>query len=623
MCQRKKYQSRDWPERDGEEGALNASHYYYTRDEDDRHLEETIYKWDLIEDALVLADVNSLYPTAQAKFEYAYGKREIKVFNDPEEQVREARRLQSLQDSDDLMIRTCYCVDITPPADLITSFLMERDKKTNTIIHNLEEKKQQWYWGQELEEAIILKYVVNRVHKKCIFQYKGKIFDQYVNKCWQGRLDNPKSESPIINQCYKSMLCELTGKFGQHTHATNSCIFSSQFEPSEKQRANFEKLVSNIRDHSAIFSRDGQNVAIALEVVNPHPEPSYPIYLSAQILAYARVYMSRIMRVINAYHDVNNAIYYTDTDSLCIREGCLERLYKANLLGTGLGQLKCDLRPDLQPTILNTTTGKFEIDERESWKFAKIIKAIWLAAKGPYCLLYINPPRSEEEKFKEVTKKLEKLKIKVEDCSDEFLKQMMKKEKTEDRRVRAKIRMKGIPVPPQHLNFFHFEEHETKIMEKELLRYDNLLAWIDDPFCRALPPNIVKERIFMFKSAVDGSFAFYRYPSYNLLHNIMHSEGELFCFFGGMKKSFHKKGSTSETDFLTVRPTVVRRQVCRNDWWAKSGRQYVASDSSDVRGQEYALTFPLGYISSQTRKNIAYEKYVDWMIAQSENFENF
>lgn len=288
MCQRKKYQSKEWQMRDDAEpiGKRQADEIASFLD----NKSEILYDWEDIEDYLVLADVNSLYPTAQKLFEYAYGDWKYKTPRNDQEAVEWAAKLNRLEDRKDLMRRTCYEVSITPPRDLITAFLMRRDEKTKGIVHSLEPIEKQWYWGQELEEAIILKYIVDKVHCMKIFEKKGKIFDAYVDKCWQGRLDNPKWKNPLVNTGFKNALNELTGKFGQHTHQTNTCILSSNFVPeSEKAKQALERLIANVVDHNAVFNRKGNNVAIELEVRNEQSEPSYPIYLSAQILAHARV----------------------------------------------------------------------------------------------------------------------------------------------------------------------------------------------------------------------------------------------------------------------------------------------------------------------------------------------
>ena len=53
---------------------------------------------------------------------------------------------------------------------------------------------------------------------------------------------------------------------------------------------------------------------------------------------------------------------------------CLPDLAKAGFIGDELGQLKCDLT-----------------DSTDVETFARIVRGIWSATKGPYSLLYVKP----------------------------------------------------------------------------------------------------------------------------------------------------------------------------------------------------------------------------------------
>jgi hypothetical protein len=86
----------------------------------------------------------------------------------------------------------------------------------------------------------------------------------------------------------------LTGKFGQRTHLTSSVIFSTDYEVNSKTEKSFQEMLSRVQAFEPIFSDDGENNAIILEIANENQNPTYPIYLSAQILAYARVHMSQV-----------------------------------------------------------------------------------------------------------------------------------------------------------------------------------------------------------------------------------------------------------------------------------------------------------------------------------------
>lgn len=146
MCQYKQYQSLDWVD---------------TR---------TQYDYADIDDYLVLGDVNSLYPAAQFQNRYAHGK--WQYIEGSEEHVT---RLNLLSLEEDDILRSCFCVDVSCPTDLLTSFLMERNAK-GEITHSLLPKVKQWYWGCELREAIILGYRVSRVYEIKQFERLSPLF---------------------------------------------------------------------------------------------------------------------------------------------------------------------------------------------------------------------------------------------------------------------------------------------------------------------------------------------------------------------------------------------------------------------------------------------------------------
>lgn len=342
MCQYKAYESEDFNE--------NMKAYYHNQ----------------IEDYLVLGDVNSLYPAAQYFNRYAYGKWKYVPGGD-----EYLRRLMELHDSDeDWLLRTCFHVNVECPKDLITAFLMERDNKGH-IHHTLHDKNGQWYWGCELREAIILGYKVTLIIEMKTFEKRDFIFDKYVTKCWEGRKKAPKGSAQ--NLAFKFALNSLTGKFGQASFPTNKAIYTTDYEPSKKMDQHFQEMLQKVVDFEPIFTPNGYNAAVILEIENEQQGPKYPIYLSAQILAYARVHMSRIMRICASYRQPHRAIYYTDTDSLLMPSSCLQALDTHHLIGNELGQLKCDL------------TDSTNVDQ-----WGKIIRGIWSATKGPYSLLYVK-----------------------------------------------------------------------------------------------------------------------------------------------------------------------------------------------------------------------------------------
>lgn len=316
---------------------------------------ETQYDYDKIEDFLIYPDVNSLYPTVCKEFAYAtgywryytaevcaeHGIKEILNGHSPD-----LSTLGLIHEARPIIARMCCRVNVKCPKNIITPFLVERNAD-GVLIHSLDDKVDQWYWGCELEEAVKIGYLITEVHEIKCFDYAVHIFGSFVDTCWKGREKYPKSKTDPVsnarNLAYKMTLNTLTGKFGQKSHKTNTRIYNSGAKYNEKMEKNMISCLENLDDFDIFFSDDGENATVLMEVTNPKPHPTYPIYLSAQILAYSRVYMSRIYRLLDAYRSPDHAIYYTDTDSLVLHARCLPILEQAGLIGSGLGQLSCGM----------------------------------------------------------------------------------------------------------------------------------------------------------------------------------------------------------------------------------------------------------------------------------------
>lgn len=512
MCQRKEYESCDF---------VPLQHYY---------------NFDAVENYLILGDVNSLYPAAQFSNLYAHGKWKYHIYEEGE--IREQEMIDFLNTHlpgacgtpRSEFLRCCYLVDVQCPKHLLTAFLMERDERGN-ILHTLHNKVKQWYWGSELIEASRLDYKITRVYEVKEFEKLSPLFRDYVGKCWEGRAAAAKGSA--LNLAYKFAMNSLTGKFGQKSHLTNMCIYSTTHKVNRKTEQSFKDTIAKVVDFEPIFSNDGYNDAIILEVLNENLNPNYPIYLSAQILAYARVIMSRIMRACDAYTDPQRAIYYTDTDSLLMPSACLPDLVTAGCIGKGLGQLKCDLNDEW----------------RDESDFAKIIKAAWAATKGPYALLYVLP-------------------------------------NAQNRPLMEKGRSKGIP----HDEHPHPHYDELRIvMDKK--RQGLALAmrrWAEDPQCWDLPCGVVGERFYYYRSADEKEEYYAKSINLTMIQKMMQKEGTLTAVFGGMKRCFQH----SDGQVLLIKPDVVSRMPCRTDWWSPENKKRIFLEGQD---SIYDLSYPPGY----------------------------
>ncbi len=517
MCQYKEYESKNFRESD------------------------VFHPYDWIDDYIVIGDVNSLYPAVQHSQLYAYGKWKYEDYKHGSDDERayceslnnfEFYSRSSHPIDEHFFVKRCFRVDIKCPTNIITSFLMERNAQ-GEIIHNLLDKQGQWYWGPELEEAIILGYKVTRVYEVKVFEKCGPIFKDYIDKCWNERKKHPSGTAK--NLCFKFAMNGLTGKFGQKSHKSNTVIYSTSHEPDEERMKVWEEMIKNVIDFEPLYSKpinakQGEN-AILLEYLSDNPGPRYPIYFSAQILAYARVHMSKIMRACDAYTNPQRAIYYTDTDSLVLPSQCIPPLITAGFVGKALGQLKCDLN------------GKFSDDTKE---FAKIVSAVWAATKGPYSLAYVLPGQDT---------------------------------------VMEKIKVKGIPHIDEPVKYYDPVQFELDADQEMLLK--RVKRWLANPHTYQLPGAIIGQKFYLFQDSTKTLSYYAKNINQRMIKLIMKNEGYVYAYYGGMKKEF----TAGDGRFLMIRPTAVMRTVCKTNWWEKNKRIYLTETHHNTD-----LSFPVGYI---------------------------
>ncbi len=75
-------------------------------------------------------------------------------------------------------------------------------------------------------------------------------------------------------------------------------------------------------------------------------ETSLPTHLSVFILAHSRRKMSKMLRYVNGYKDINHTLYYTDTDSMVVNQDTFD-LLKDKFIGSKLGQLEDEFPNDI------------------------------------------------------------------------------------------------------------------------------------------------------------------------------------------------------------------------------------------------------------------------------------
>jgi hypothetical protein len=378
-----------------------------------------------------------------------------------------------------------------------------------------------------LEEAIILGYEVTKVHEIKEYEKSGPLFKEFVTTCWEGR--KTSNSGSAKNLSFKFAMNGLTGKFGQKAHLVNTVIYNTSYQPNKKTENRFNDMISRVVDFEPIFTEEGDNSAIIIEVRNANINPNYPVYLSAQILAFARVHMSQIMRAANCYRNIDHAIYYTDTDSLIVPPACIPLMYAAGYIGKELGQLKCDLNSNFRA-----------VDD-----FAKIVKGIWAATKGPYSLVYLLPDKDSE--------------------------------------VMEKVKMKGIPHTDKPQPYYSNIRIVTSPAQENMIA--TMDRWLKEPTYYNLPGNVIGKQFYIYHNPKSEAMYAVTHVNFRVIRDIMKDDGHVYAFYGTMKKSF----TNYDGQLLMIRPDVVRRMLCRTNWWSKNKR--IIAEESD----EESLTYPPGY----------------------------
>lgn len=305
-----------------------------------------------IEDYLVYADVNSLYPKAQVERKYPCGRHKIinyDIVNEAHEKI--LRAINSLDKKQkQVILLSGFLVDVECPKDLGIAFLMTKNQK-GQVEQTLYDKKLEWFTGPELWESIKLGYKIKRIYKQINWPNGANIFDDFVKKTYKIKKDNDK-DTPLYT-CAKSLLNALTGKFGQHL-IWEQVVFRYPEEA-------FEMVVKIVTE---IYDEQGDLLGWYGITEKEHEFSSFPIHLSSFILGWARVFMSRVLRKMKIERDDFYCPIYGDTDSLILHVDAFSRLPPEMVGEKELGQLKLEIK-------------------------GKIITCYVLAPKT-YCVIYVD-----------------------------------------------------------------------------------------------------------------------------------------------------------------------------------------------------------------------------------------
>jgi len=274
-----------------------------------------IYK--SMDDYIFNGDVSSLYPTAMVKYEYPVGTSKW---------VDEADI-----DIHNLKIGIYEC-EIECNKDLIVPILPEKTE-AGGIAWNLMDKKG-IYTSADLDNAVKYGYTIKRITKGLVWEGKGDVFTEYINKTYKLKVENDKN--PVLRQVAKILMNALYGKM--------------------LERARFEeqKVCNNIGDvwkfQSQFNTTDVQFIKDKVVCIGTPANESVsddrirkPSQIGTFILSYSRTHMLEVMEAIEPGLR-NHFFTYTDTDSLHIHASKLPGLQEKGWLKEGLGMLSDDAK---------------------------------------------------------------------------------------------------------------------------------------------------------------------------------------------------------------------------------------------------------------------------------------
>lgn len=531
--------------------------------EDGEYIPKELYE--MIDDFLVYADVNSLYPAVQISIDwpltnsktgalveniideiqfveksqlshFPHGKHVITSYKD--NPTDEAQFRLELNDRHELQKEKWYrrgvCVDITCPDDLTVAFLMTKHPKTGEVVQNLLPKVESWYTGPELWEASILGYKITKIHAICEWEKSSPMFETYVLPIYDLKsaqdTDGPKRAAA------KALLNALTGKYGQKNIPKSVVLFDPN-----------EEINVDVVDLTRIVDEKGETLKFYALEKKEFTHSPFPVELSAWILAYARIYMSILLRKmgIERGHGKSGKKYglspfYSDTDSLILHRKAWAKLQDDLKGHKKLGQLKEEVDGKIISFIcLANKTYSFTYIDRETMKIMCVTKTKGIPHGGdPYnaCQLYVA---SQEE---------------------------------QDRAM----------------------SHSKFLQNRRDKQFPS--------FIFALNSLNIKSRAYVFKDAItkETQAVCAKIP-HEYLSKILDRSWTMECVFGGMVRQFKPGGLEN----LFIAPETKSRSLCLTDWWSQRKRIHSPWDHNE----HWPSAYPVGHykVKGQEKKTMKEE----------------
>lgn len=347
--------------------------------------------FDDIKDYVIDADVVSLYPTAMAHYPYPVG---------------DCKELSESTDNTPLEMKGemgIYQIEYEANKHLIHSIGGRREEKTNSLKWDLKDGAG-WYTSIDIEDMLANGYKV-KIIKGYYWEKVEYIFKDYIEKLFKKKEAEAKAgrKGSAAYMLAKLWMNGLYGKNIQRPIYSKSTIVKNNVEYWKFWGDNI------ITDTRLLKNNKGEDIwyvtGTPRTITREEKCITKPTQLGAFILAYSRRIMLNYMKEANPHFDISsnpsvenqkkqieNDIYYTDTDSLQMHSR------NANLI-KDLG---------------NKSLGGITDDLGDN---CKIIKGLWIAPKL-YMLEYIKKDHASESFYHFRGKGLNKEDLTVQQFND-------------------------------------------------------------------------------------------------------------------------------------------------------------------------------------------------------------
>lgn len=315
--------------------------------------------YDSIEHYAVYGDVNSLYPAVMVNRKYPLGKAVHTVVQEFENSTWVKSLYENSDESGAIWERTAAKISAICPGDLMIAFLMEKEEN-GIIKQTLNPKIGQWYTGPELKEAIKLGYKITHIHEVYQWPECKEIFNDFIQLAYKRKSEAPNN-TPIYTT-NKRIMNDLSGKMAQMSILQKTLIISNE----EDMNKLLEKNKKAVHHLTAIQNTSGDDIAYMVKQDIEKEYSDYPIQLSAFILGWSKVLMSKLIRKMGIERDEDMAIIYGDTDSYIMDSRCWDRM------------------PEKYKSTATRELGKMKLEIN-----GKIVKVMCMAPKT-YMLIYVD-----------------------------------------------------------------------------------------------------------------------------------------------------------------------------------------------------------------------------------------